>query len=86
MTIKVYLDKAREAGKRLTPVGHTKPYAEALEENTDIWSNEACKGYAVMGMKNAGLKRKTIEKVLYGMHWAFSEATVDEAAQHYADY
>ena len=41
MTVREYLDKARKAGERLTPVGHGKPYAEAIAETMDVWSNDA---------------------------------------------
>ena len=86
MTIKVYMEKAHAADKGLTPVGHTKPWAEAMEESTDIWSNEACMGYAVKAMEYLNMERDAISEVLTRMGWAFSDMTVDEAAQHYCDF
>lgn len=79
MTIEAYLAKARAAG--LTPVGHSKAFADALYEQMDVWSNNACLGYALKGMENAGLDDNTIRAVLNGVERAFSEMSVDAAEQ-----
>ena len=47
------------------------------------WNNEACKGYAIMAMRAAGLDDKTIQKVSHEMTWFFDGTTVDEAADYY---
>lgn len=47
------------------------------------WSNDACKGYAIMAMERAGLDAETIRKVSQQMTWCFDDATVEEAARHY---
>lgn len=47
------------------------------------WNNEACKGYAIMAMRAAGLDDKTIQKVSHEMTWVFDGTTVDEAADYY---
>ena len=62
---------------------------EFLEKNTmfgssvldmvSVWSNEACRGYCVEAMKNAGLDQATIEKVCRGLSQAFDELSVEDA-------
>lgn len=47
------------------------------------WDNEACKGYAIMSMRAAGLDDKTIQNVSQIMTWAFDGTTVAEAADYY---
>lgn len=40
----------------LTPITPGAPsYAELMETETEIWSNNACRGYAMMAMQDAGL-------------------------------
>lgn len=47
------------------------------------WNNDACKGYAILAMKAAGLEEQTIREVSKAMTWAFDTNTVDEAADYY---
>ena len=86
MTVRKYLDKARKAGERLTPVGHGKPYAETIAETMDVWSNDAAFGYAIEAMKRAGCRRATISKVLTAMFYSMDTMSVDEAAERYRNY
>ena len=44
-----------------------------------VWSNEACRGYCVEAMENAGLDQATIEKVCRGLSQAFDELSVEDA-------
>lgn len=70
--------------------------AEFLERNlmlgsevldmVSVWSNEACRGYCVRAMENAGLDRETIKGVLRGLHWAFDELTVEDAEQKWCEW
>lgn len=46
------------------------------------WRNDACMGYAIMAMQQAGLKGPTIQKVIGAMRWCFDDTTVEEAAQY----
>lgn len=47
------------------------------------WSNDSCKGYAIMAMERAGLNAETIRKVSSEMTWCFDDTTVAEAAKYY---
>lgn len=47
------------------------------------WSNDTCKGYAIMAMRRAGLKEETIQKVSRKMTECFDDTTVEEAADYY---
>ena len=50
-----------------------------IAENTQVWSNIACKGYAKQAMKYAGLDTDTINDVLMELKYCFDTYTVDEA-------
>ena len=47
------------------------------------WNNDACKGYAIMAMKRAGLDAETIGKVSDAMTDCFDDTTVAEASRYY---
>lgn len=47
------------------------------------WSNDACKGYAIMAMVRAGLNPETIRKVSGAMTDCFDDTTVAEAGRYY---
>lgn len=47
------------------------------------WSNEACKGYAIMAMERAKLDRDTIRRVSTALTDCFDDTTVQEAEQYY---
>lgn len=47
------------------------------------WSNDACKGYAIMAMERAKLDRETIRKVSSALTYCFDDTTVQEAEQYY---
>ena len=55
-------------------------------ELVSIWSNEACRGYCVEAMENAGLDQATIEKVNRGLSQAFDELTVEEAERKWVQW
>lgn len=56
-----------------------KELAELLAEETSIWTNEACYGYCIRAMENAGFDHEHIVTAVRGMHRAFDELTVEEA-------
>lgn len=86
MTIREYLDKARTMDDTLKPVGHGKPYSEAVTETMDVWSNDAAYGYAITAMERAGCRRATIDKVLTAMYHSMDEMSVDKAAERFRNY
>ena len=85
MTINAYLEKARSVDAQMTPVGHAKKWSESLAENTEVWSNDAVKGYVLKAMRDAKLRTSTIDKVLICLHYAFDAMTVEEAKSYYYD-
>lgn len=44
-----------------------------------VWTNEACMGYLVRAMENAGFDHEHIVTAVRGMHRAFDELAVEEA-------
>lgn len=47
------------------------------------WSNDACKGYAIMAMRRAGIDDDTIKNVSRKMTECFDDTAVKEAADYY---
>lgn len=49
----------------------------------EMWSNQACLGYAIIAMKNKELDEEIIQKVINAMHSDFDFTAVEEAADVY---
>ena len=53
---------------------------------TSIWSNDACYGYMIIAMRNAGYKEKDIDTMIRYLHSAFEEYLVEEAEKEWINY
>lgn len=53
--------------------------AEMIAQSTSIWTNDACYGYCIAALENAGCGRSEIEAMIHHLHCAFDELTVEEA-------
>ena len=60
--------------------------ADILLQSTSIWSNDACYGYIIVAMENAGYPREEIIKMFNYLHSAFEEYTVEEAEKKWVEY
>lgn len=49
----------------------------------EMWSNQACLGYAIIAMRNKGLDEETIRKVVNAMRSEFDFTALEEAADVY---
>lgn len=85
MTISEFLNKARELDGSLKNKDGVL-YSEAVAKSTEIWSNNACKGYFVIAARAAGLDRETITSVLSELGDAFDFTTLEEAERAYIDF
>lgn len=47
------------------------------------WENDACVGYCLMAMEQAGLDDETQEKVLVQLYDSFDQYSLEEAAEYY---
>lgn len=83
MTIKEYLQDLEKLPYK-NKNGET--LTDSILDAKDIWSNYAAKGYALIGMRGAGLQPEQIAEVLKRMSWAFDEKTVSEAEKFYDEY
>ena len=52
-----------------------------LIDNAEIWNNDACKGYCILAMEDAGYNREQIREVLQKMTAAFDDISIDDAAR-----
>ena len=78
MKVKEYIDKNSES---LPPA-----LSDVLIREQSIWTNDACYGYCIVAMKNAGFTRKKISEMIHYLHSAFEEYTVEEAEKKWIDY
>lgn len=78
MKVKEYIEKNQE----------TMPpkLAELLLNETSTWSNDACYGYVIAAMENAGYSREQIIELTHYLHSVFEEYTVEEAERKWIDY
>lgn len=51
-----------------------------LNEINGPWRNDACEGYALLAMQNAGVSEETISKVLRELTFCFDSVSVEDAA------
>ena len=65
MKVAEYIQKNKEA--------MPAELAEMLSQETSIWSNDACYGYVIIAMRNAGYKEKEIDTLIRYLHSAFQE-------------
>ena len=78
MKVAEYIQKNKEA---MPP-----ELAEMLTQETSIWSNDACNGYMIIAMRNAGYKEKDIDTMIRYLHSAFEEYLVEEAEKEWINY
>lgn len=78
MKIAEYIEKNKET---LPPA-----LAEILMQEGSIWTNNACYGYCVQAMENAGFSRKDIIHMVHHLHSAFDEMTVEEAEKKWVSF
>lgn len=78
MKIKEYLERSRRLDQKLKSQSGCL-FSEACERTTDIWDNDAAKGYCLAAVRRAELDPETVEKVLSALSELFGEITVDEA-------
>lgn len=72
MKVKTFLDSLS---------GKEDRFIECMERITEIWSNDACKGYAIVAMRSAGLNPREIRKVVIRLERVFDEMSISEAEQ-----
>ena len=82
MTIKAFIESMEKANLKPGNPEHGS-FSEVMQETTDIWSNNACKGYAISAAIAAGLDKNQTARLIDAMRAAFEEMTVDEAAAFY---
>ena len=61
-------------------------FTDAIMENTEIWSNDACVGYFLRAAQIVGLDQADTRKVVEAFNTAFDGTSVDEAADIYCKY
>lgn len=60
--------------------------AKIILEESSIWTNDACYGYCIIAMKNAGFTKKKISDMIHYLHSAFEEYTVEEAEKKWIEF
>lgn len=57
--------------------------ADIIVNEHSIWTNDACYGYTIVAMRNAGYDEDKITELMRYLHSAFEEYTVEEAEQEW---
>jgi hypothetical protein len=83
MTVKDFLTRLEQASNLYAPNPEKGTLFNAMQDNTEIWSNGACTGYAISAAIAAGLDEHQTAKLVDALHAAFSEMSVDEAERFY---
>lgn len=60
--------------------------ADILLQDASIWTNDACYGYCIKAMENAGYSREEIDKLIHYLHSTFEELMVEEAEKYWTNY
>lgn len=62
--------------------------ADRLNNDKDVWSNEACYGYCIQAIEATGLSftREQMREILHQLHEAFDYMSVEEAEQKYREW
>ena len=75
MTIKDYMRKVESA--KMTPKDSAgASFTDAIMENTEIWSNDACVGYFLRAAQIVGLDQADTRKVVEAFNTAFDGTSV----------
>lgn len=78
MKVAEYVKKNQEA---LPP-----ELSELLLQEQSVWTNDACYGYCIQAMENAGFKEERIMEVIRCLHSAFDMLTVEEAEKKWVNW
>lgn len=60
--------------------------ANLLLQETSIWSNQACYGYCMIAMRNAGFSPEQRDRVIHYLHSAFDQYAVEEAEEKWIEW
>lgn len=53
--------------------------ADLLLQEASIWTNDACYGYCIKALENAGYSKQEIDRIIHFLHSAFEDYMVEEA-------
>lgn len=85
MTIKDYLEEARKMDEKYKFSDGSK-YSEAVAKTTNVWDNDACRGYLIEAAKRLKMSREKILSLLEAVDKSFNYYTQDEAAKIYYNF
>ena len=85
MTIKEFMDGNQALDNQFTSPSGEK-FSETMAKCTNVWSNDAAKGYIITAAQRMGMSQLTLDELLEEINCAFSDLTVEEAEQEYYDY
>ena len=81
MTVKQYIDSMSKAKR--TELAGQPSLMETMLEQTDIWSNNACRGYLVSACIGMGMERKQIDQLMDSLTAAFDNLSIEDAEAQY---
>ena len=87
MTIKEYRESLKKLDGRFKPSNESgRTLSEIMLDECDIWSNDACRGYAIEAAKRAGFKDEQIRALIREFSGVFGDFSVKDAEQKYMNF
>ena len=83
MTVKEYMEGLKKLDAKGYRAADGTSASDGFANVTEIWSNNACIGYCIIAMENAGFDQKQIQAVVDKFGEAFDWTTLNEAERKY---
>lgn len=86
MKVKEYMEGLKKLDAEGYRAADGTSVSEGIGNDAEIWSNNACIGYCIIAMENAGFDQKQIRAVVDKFDEAFDWTTLNEAEQKYIEF
>ena len=79
MTVKEFMERLKMLDAEGYRAADGTSVSDGIGNAAEIWSNNACIGYCIIAMENAGFNQKQIQAVVEKFNEAFDWTTLEEA-------
>ena len=86
MTVKEYMERLKKLDAEGYRAADGTPASDGFANVTEIWSNNACIGYCIIAMENAGFDQKQIRGVIDELGAALDWIPLDAAKRKYIEF
>ncbi len=85
MTIFEFLESLKKQPLVAAPEEWRPDYIRIATQAMEVWTNNACLGYALAAAGEAGFTTEQKKQLVEGMKAAFEDMTLDEAESYYTN-